>query len=150
VLKDIASELKNMHSTNIIHKDFHSGNIFITGNFCMNAFIADFGISKSALDDDDEIYGIIPYVAPEIFLSHKYTKASDIYSFGMIMWEVMTGRKPFWDRNHDAELIVEICINGARPPIVTDAPEGYIELMKECWHPNPNERLTATELKGKL
>ncbi|RIA86621.1 hypothetical protein C1645_878573 [Glomus cerebriforme] len=59
------------------------------------------------------------------------------------MWELMTGRRPFWDRNHDTELIIEIC-DGLRPPIVTNAPKGYINLMKECWHSDPEKRPTAT------
>ncbi|RIA91517.1 hypothetical protein C1645_116172 [Glomus cerebriforme] len=60
----------------------------------------------------------------------------------MIMWEFMTGRRPFWDRIHDTELIIEIC-DGLKPPIITNAPKGYIELMKECWHSDPNKRPTA-------
>jgi serine/threonine protein kinase len=105
------------------------------------------GISKSATEstDNKENYGIIPYMAPEIFQGQKYTKDSDIYSFGMIMWEFMTGRRPFWDRNHDIELIIDI-YDGLRPPIVTNAPKGYIELMKECWHFDPVKRPTALEL----
>ena len=67
----------------------------------------------------------------------------------MIMWELMTGRRPFWDRNHNTELIIEIC-DGLRPPIVTNAPEGYIELMQECWHSDPNKRPTATKLCEKI
>ncbi|PKB97839.1 kinase-like protein [Rhizophagus irregularis] len=81
-------------------------------------------------------------MAPEIFQGHEYTEASDIYSFGMIMWELMTGRRPFWDEIHDLELIIKIC-DGLRPPIVTNAPKGYIELMKECWHSDPNKRPTV-------
>jgi hypothetical protein len=56
----------------------------------------------------------------------------------MIMWEFMTGRRPFWNRVHDAEFIIEI-VDGLRPPIVTNAPEGYIELMKECWNSDPKK-----------
>src|SRR4051812_41056621 len=125
-LLGIINGLKNIHDANIIHKDYHSGNIFI-GHFVMTG---DLGISKSAMEseDDNEIYGIIPYVAPEIFQGYKYAKASDIYSFGMIMWELMTGRRPFWDQDHDTELIIEVC-DGFRPPIVNDVPKGYIELM---------------------
>ncbi|PKK66968.1 kinase-like protein, partial [Rhizophagus irregularis] len=72
----------------IIHRDLHSGNIF----FNYHTYIGDLGMSKSATEstDNDENYGIIPYMAPEIFRGQKYTKASDIYSFGMIMWEFMT------------------------------------------------------------
>ena len=148
-LKHIITGLKNIHDVNIIHKDFHSGNIFF--NVANTAFIGDLGISKSATEatDDDENYGIIPYMAPEIFQGQKYTKASDIYSYGMIMWEFMTGRRPFWDRVHDTELIIEIC-DGLRPPIVTNAPEGYVDLMKECWNSDPNKRPTAEDVLKKI
>src|SRR5436190_24335788 len=67
----------------------------------------------------------------------------------MIMWEVMTGRRPFWDKSHDADLIIKI-VDGLRPPIVTNAPEGYIELMEECWHYDPNNRPTATDVFERL
>ena len=67
----------------------------------------------------------------------------------MIMWELMTGRRPFWNENHDTDLIIKIC-DGHRPPIVNNAPEGYIELMQECWHSDPNKRPTALELYEKI
>ncbi|CAI2189920.1 17859_t:CDS:2, partial [Funneliformis geosporum] len=134
----IAYGLSAIHKTNIIHRDFHSGNILIDGNYPV---IGDLGLSKSATEaEDNEIYGIIPYMAPEVLQGQKYTKKSDIYSFGMIMWEWMTGRRPFWDRAHDTELIIDIC-DGLRPPIGNiGAPEGYIELMKECWDPDQSKR----------
>jgi serine/threonine protein kinase len=147
-LRDIMRGLKSMHAAKIVHRDLHGGNIFFKENF---AYIGDLGISKSATEstDNNENYGIIPYMAPEIFKGQKYTMASDIYSFGMIMWEFMTARRPFWDRNHDIELIIDIC-DGIRPPIVTNAPEGYIELMKECWHSDPDKRPQATDLRERI
>jgi serine/threonine protein kinase len=154
ILDCIISGLKSIHQANIIHKDYHSGNIFMSSGKFFSQIIAitgDLGISKSAIEssDDEEIYGIIPYVAPEIFQRKKYTKASDIYSVGMIMWELMTGRRPFWDQIYDAELIIKIC-DGFRPPIVTNAPVGYIELMQECWHPDPEKRPTGANLMEKI
>ncbi|GBC04925.1 hypothetical protein RclHR1_05950009 [Rhizophagus clarus] len=147
-LQFIIGGLKNIHDVNIIHRDYHSGNIFLASYGI--PITSDIGLNKSALcSSKNEIYGVIPYVSPEIFQGQKYTKASDIYSFGMIMWELMTGRRPFWDKVHDTKLIVEIC-DGLRPPIVTNAPDGYIELMKECWHSNPNERPTASNLLHKV
>jgi serine/threonine protein kinase len=144
-LLNIIRGLDKLHKANVIHQDYHSGNIFIEDNYTVTG---DFGISRSAIEssnDDNEIYGIIPYVAPEVFQGQKYTKASDIYSFGMIMWELMASRRPFWDKSHDTDLIIEIC-DGLRPPTVTNAPEGYIELMQKCWHSDPNKRPAASDI----
>jgi serine/threonine protein kinase len=111
-LCDIIVGLTRIHDVDIIHRDLHSGNILL--DFIYDAKICDLETSKSATenddynDDEDNVYGIIPYVAPEVLQGKKYTKVSDIYSFGMIMWEVMVGRRPFCDRNHNTELIIEI------------------------------------------
>ncbi|RIA85500.1 kinase-like domain-containing protein, partial [Glomus cerebriforme] len=132
------SGLKSIHLSNIIHGSYHSGNILIANKL---AIMSDLGISKPSSDR----YGIIPYVAPEVLRRGWTTKASNIYSFGMIMWELMTGRSPFWDQSHDTNLINKI-IDGFRPPVTTNAPEGYVELMKECWHSNPEKRPRICEI----
>src|SRR6266542_5974596 len=146
ILKHIVEGLKHLHNQKIIHRDFHSGNILYENEF--DIVISDFGISKSSIEstnDDNEIYGVISYMAPEILQEKGYTTASDIYSFGMIMWELMTGRMPFWDQKDDIELIIKIC-KGFRPSIITNAPKGYIELMQECWNSDPNKRPTANDI----
>src|SRR5439155_10339761 len=74
-----------------------------------------------------------------------YTKKSDIYSFGMIMWEYTTGKKPFYDRSHNHCLILDI-LEGKRPEIADDTPKFYADIMKKCWDPNPENRPTAKEI----
>src|SRR6266498_1679704 len=151
ILKNIAGGLDHIHNKKIIHRDFHSGNILYDKE--SGAVISDLGISKSSIkstnDDDNEIYGIISYMAPEILQEKEYTIASDIYSFSMIMWELMTGRMPFWDQDNDIELIIKICKN-FRPPIIKNTPKGYNELMQECWDSDPNKRPTTFDIIGKL
>ena len=89
ILKHIIEGLNHLHNQKIIHRDFHSGNILYENE--VDIVISDLGISKSSIssidNDDDEIYGVISYMAPEILRRKEYTVASDIYSFGMIMWE---------------------------------------------------------------
>src|SRR5438874_2393402 len=65
----------------------------------------------------------------KLLLKKPYTQKSDIYSFGMIMWEHTTGKKPFHDRPHDQYLMLDI-LKGERPQITDDTPKFYAELMK--------------------
>ncbi len=82
---------------------------------------------------------MIPYIASEIFNGKPFSQASDIYSMGMIMWELTTGCKPFANIEHDHKLIYEI-IDGKRPEITNDTPELFADLMKKCWDSDPKKR----------
>ena len=79
ILRRISLGLCHLHSQKIVHRDFHSGNILYENEF--DVVISDLGISKSSIDNDnDEIHGVISYMAPEILQGKEYTMASDIYS----------------------------------------------------------------------
>ena len=91
----------------------------------------------------------MPYLAPEVLSKKLYTKESDIYSFGMLMWEHTTGKKPFHDRPHDQYLMLDI-LKGERPQITDDTPKFYAELMKKCWDHNPENRPTAKEIHNRF
>src|SRR5437667_11531484 len=110
--------------------------------------IGDLGLCQQVVDKKDnpnKIYGVIPYLAPEVLSKKPYTQKSDVYSFGMIMWEFTTGKKPFHDRSHNHYLILDI-LKGERPQITNDTPKFYAELMKKCWDHNPKNRPTAEEV----
>jgi serine/threonine protein kinase len=111
--------------------------------------IGDLGLSQPANNTlkNNEIYGVIPYIAPEVFKDTKFSKESDIYSFGMIMWELTTGCKPFANVEHDVNLIYKI-IDGRRPEITQDTPECFANLMKECWDSNPSKRPTIDNIRS--
>ncbi|GBB99965.1 hypothetical protein RclHR1_00370006 [Rhizophagus clarus] len=90
---------------------------------------------------------IMPYVAPEVLKCKPYTQAADIYSFGMIMYFVATGKQPFANCAHDNTLAVNIC-NGIRPEISEKGvPKCYIDLMKKCLDSNPENRPIVNEIE---
>ncbi|CAI2195579.1 6783_t:CDS:2, partial [Funneliformis geosporum] len=78
---NITIDLKTLHKLGYCHKDFHSGNILQDERF---SYISDFGLTGPAdkQKSDDRIYGVLPYIAPEVLNGEPYTLASDIYSFG--------------------------------------------------------------------
>ncbi|EXX64995.1 Ssk22p [Rhizophagus irregularis DAOM 197198w] len=92
----------------------------------------DLGLSQPANNtlSNNEIYGVIPYIAPEIFKGAAFSKESNIYSFNMIMWELTTGSKSYANIEHNVELIYEI-IDGKRPEITNDTPECFANLMRK-------------------
>src|SRR6266487_6596089 len=140
----IAHGLIYIHLHGYHHKDFHSGNIL---NDNIDLVISDFGMSRPADDEDEKtLYGVIPFVAPEVLWGAKFTKAADIYRFEMIMWELLSGEPPFIDREYDQYLMRDICLKELRPPIPKYGPEPYVTLMKQCWDPIPTNRPTGYEL----
>jgi len=127
-----------------VHGDFHGGNILLDVH---DVLICDFGLRKPANQPNqtNEIYGVLPYIAPEILRGKKYTKAADVYSFGIIMWELISGIPAFNKRPHDFKLALKIC-KGERPDLAEGIAPEYQELMKRCWDSDPNKRPSAIEL----
>ncbi|RHZ59689.1 hypothetical protein Glove_362g65 [Diversispora epigaea] len=144
----IASHLNNIHSQNIVHRDLHSGNILYNlRNLIWK--IGDLGLSGPVDKPSNSIYGNLPYIAPEVICGEIYTKKSDIYSMGILMWEVITGETPFDDYEYDLELTLYI-VKGYRPKIYEYIPHEYTILMKQCWDANPNNRPDANTIWEKM
>src|SRR5205085_2709631 len=96
-------------------------------------------------DNKKGVYGVLPYVAPEVLRGSHYTKEADIYSFGIIMNEFMSEEIPYSDIPHDQVLTVRIC-NGLRPKISEDTPKLLADLITKCWDSKPENRPTSKEL----
>ncbi|RHZ84478.1 hypothetical protein Glove_81g68 [Diversispora epigaea] len=153
-LYNIASGLSKLHTKKLVHRDLRSGNILIDNrSFLHGASIKDLGLCRLTNDlidnKSNNIYGSIPYIPPEVLRGNEFTKNGDIYSFGGIMYEMATGKQPFYDRAHDTRLIIDIC-NGLRPKIpdimLNWVPKWYSDLMYKCWRCTPSERPSANEL----
>ncbi|GBC04017.1 hypothetical protein RclHR1_05470008, partial [Rhizophagus clarus] len=153
MLYKIISGLEKIHEQNLIHCDLHDGNILNHEdkkdvNDKSKVFISDLGLCKTAnFLKEHNIYGVIPFMAPEVLRGKPYTPASDIYSFSIIMWEFTSGIPPFNHRAHDLQLSISIC-KGERPEIIESTPQCYVDLMKKCWSEDPLERPSAEKISN--
>ena len=151
LLQCIASDLQIIHSYDPIHRDLLSGNILL--NNLISAYIADLGLSITAnielKSKSDGVCGILPYIAPEVLNKHPHNKASDIYSFGIIMWEILYGKPVPFEQDSmlqsKIQFQIQVC-GGLRPPIHENTAMCYIDLMKKCRHTDPENRPTAKEV----
>ncbi|GBB87125.1 hypothetical protein RclHR1_13580005 [Rhizophagus clarus] len=148
----ISSGLKEIHQNQMVHRDFHTGNLLFKTNkdISLDIRISDMGLcGKVGKIDEKDVYGVMPYVAPEVLRGESYTQAADIYSFGMIMYYIATRRQPFQNCAHDQFLALDICKEDRRPEIKElEAPECYIDLMRKCWDPDPKNRPDVKETCG--
>ena len=121
ILSNISDGLKDIHNKRLIHQDFHSGNIL--QHTAIITCITDLGLCKPADEKTDKnVYGVLPYVAPEVLRGKEYTQASDIYGFGIIIYEVFNRLPPYHDVAHDEFLAVKIC-HGLRPKFIIKVPQ---------------------------
>ncbi|RIA91077.1 kinase-like domain-containing protein [Glomus cerebriforme] len=137
VVYKIIAAIYFIHKNNAIHRDLHSGNILSIGSeWC----ISDFGFCGPADKPLKSIYGNLPYIAPEVIIGRENTFASDIYSFGILMWEISSGQTPFNNYEHNYDLAMKI-VDGMRPKITSaGVPPEYNKLMKQCWDADPLKR----------
>lgn len=108
--------------------------------------ITDVGVSKEATDITGTLAGTPVYIAPEVFHSEVYDSKADIYSFGLILWEMWFGQQAFADDNVPITAFFALVDNGHRPKDVKGSmapPPLWKELMEKCWSGNPEERPSA-------
>ncbi|RGB26121.1 kinase-like domain-containing protein [Rhizophagus diaphanus] len=117
--------------------NLHGGNLLVEDE--MNVSISDMGPSYINFENRNlnQIYGVLPYIAPEILRGEKITIASDIYSFGIIMYTFAAGKRPRYNRAHNISLAKDIC-DGERLEIPGDTPDFYANLMLQCWDNDPD------------
>ena len=151
-LKNIAYVLYLMHEKGLMHCDLHGGNIVLNNEqpdseSSSMAFICDLGLSKSvnSTTSGSSIQGVLPYIAPELFHTLKFTPESDIYSFGILVYLIASGEPPYRGRPFDENLARNI-VSGQRPVIPDSTPEPYKKLAEMCCDADPGKRPTAKNL----
>ena len=110
--------------------------------------IADLGLSKpeTELNSSSIVFGMPAYVEPQCYKmkNYKRDKKSDIYSLGVLLWELSSGESPFSDLAPHA-IIIEI-FSGNREKPIEGTPSDYIQLYQKCWHDDPNSRPDIEEV----
>ncbi|CAI2169781.1 13218_t:CDS:2 [Funneliformis geosporum] len=154
LLRDIARGLKDIHNDGSIHRNFHCGSLSIELDHAFYIVsITDLGYSQptnpnTTQDGQVQVYGVLPYVAPEVLVGNEYTQAADIYAFGMIAYEIMTKLPPYYDVAHDESLASRIC-QGLRPSFNCfncKVPPLILDIIQGCWDADPSNRPNANEL----
>ncbi|PKK71415.1 kinase-like protein [Rhizophagus irregularis] len=148
----ITEGIKFLQGEKILHRDLHSGNIVVHQG---EAKIIDLGIAKSMETQTyshSGVFGSLPYIDPKRLAnySYEYNEKSDIYSLGVLMWEISSGKSPFANRNIGEDLLRLDLIGGHREEPVPDTPDEYLKLYKSCWDPEPNKRPSISQVFSKL
>ncbi|CAO2580295.1 Ephrin type-A receptor 7 [Lemmus lemmus] len=101
MLRGIAAGMRYLADMGYVHRDLAARNILVNSNLVCK--VSDFGLSRVIEDDPEEQGGKIPvrWTAPEAIQYRKFTSASDVWSYGIVMWEVMSyGERPYWDMSN--------------------------------------------------
>ncbi|RIB17418.1 kinase-like domain-containing protein [Gigaspora rosea] len=148
---EIAMGLIHLHEgiKRIIHQELHSMNILVHEN---KMLIADFSMPKwKGESTNTTSHGIPAYMDPRYLANHKYKidEKSNVYSFGVILWEISSGRSPFKSLKGRDEITYQI-FAGKRETPVEGTPEPYIQLYSRCWDDDPDKRPEIQEVLDDL
>ncbi|XP_076926432.1 RAF-like serine/threonine-protein kinase PRAF [Bidens hawaiensis] len=155
IAMDASFGMEYLHGKNIVHFDLKCENLLVNMRdphrpICK---IGDLGLSKVKQHTlvSGGVRGTLPWMAPELLSgkNHMVSEKIDVYSFGIVMWELLTGDEPYGDM-HCASIIGGIVNNLLRPTIPTWCDPEWKALMESCWSADPSERPSFSEISQKL
>lgn len=143
--RDAAQGVAWLHGANppIIHRDLKSSNLLFDKNKRIK--VCDFGFSQffqkgKKVVDEEGAKGTPLYMAPEVMTGEEFNEKADVYSFGIVLWEILCRKEPF-SHHSDFEVFVEaVCDHNERPPLPADCLASLRELICRCWEGNPAHR----------
>uniref|UniRef100_A0A3P8QC28 Mitogen-activated protein kinase kinase kinase 12 n=1 Tax=Astatotilapia calliptera TaxID=8154 RepID=A0A3P8QC28_ASTCA len=135
----IAGGMNYLHLHKIIHRDLKSPNILITYDDAVK--ISDFGTSKELSDKSTKMSfaGTVAWMAPEVIRNEPVSEKVDIWSFGVVLWEMLTGEVPYKDVDSSA-IIWGVGNNSLQLPVPDSCPESFKLLLRQCWNCKPRNR----------
>uniref|UniRef100_A0A8C5G0F7 receptor protein-tyrosine kinase n=1 Tax=Gouania willdenowi TaxID=441366 RepID=A0A8C5G0F7_GOUWI len=153
--RGIASGMKYLAEMSYVHRDLAARNILINSNLVCK--VSDFGLSRFLQENSSDptytssLGGKIPirWTAPEAIAFRKFTSASDVWSYGIVMWEVMSfGERPYWDMSNQD--VINAIEQDYRLPPPPDCPTHLHQLMLDCWQKDRSARPRFSDLVSAL
>ncbi|KAG4381751.1 hypothetical protein GLYMA_15G213400v4 [Glycine max] len=155
IAMDAAFGMEYLHSKNIVHFDLKCDNLLVNLKDPLRPIckVGDFGLSKIKRNTlvTGGVRGTLPWMAPELLngSSNKVSEKVDVFSFGIVLWEILTGEEPYANMHYGA-IIGGIVNNTLRPTIPSNCDHEWRTLMEQCWAPNPGARPSFTEITSRL
>ncbi|KAG0225123.1 hypothetical protein BGW42_004636 [Actinomortierella wolfii] len=149
IAHEIARGLEYIHSERVIHRDLKSANVLLTEH--MTVKLADFGLSEikiATTRSTGTFTGTIGWMAPELFAPRpRYSTKSDIYAFGMVMWEMAAMSTPPFQHDYSRVVLAALVERGDREELPDETPDEYRALVIRCWDSDPMKRPEAIDVK---
>ncbi|KAH0453765.1 hypothetical protein IEQ34_018089 [Dendrobium chrysotoxum] len=155
IAMDVAFGMEYLHGKNIVHFDLKSDNLLVNLRDPQRPIckVGDLGLSKVKCKTliSGGVRGTLPWMAPELLngSSNLVSEKVDVFSFGIVMWELLTGEEPYSDLHYGA-IIGGIVSNTLRPTVPDSCDPEWGALMEQCWSAEPTDRPSFTEIANRL